>query len=79
VRLQGLNGGECEDGSTVVLQTYETTGLLDAISQKAVIISLRVFQNKVLMRVFGSKRDEVTGGWRKLHDEEIHNVILLGC
>jgi hypothetical protein len=28
---------------------------------------LRVFENKVLRRIFGPKRDEVTGGWRKLH------------
>jgi hypothetical protein len=30
---------------------------------------LRVFENKVLRRVFGPKRDEVTGGWRKLHND----------
>jgi hypothetical protein len=30
---------------------------------------LRVFENRVLRRVFGSKRDEVTGEWRKLHNE----------
>jgi hypothetical protein len=35
---------------------------------------LRVFENKVLRRIFGPKRDEVTGGWRKLHNEELHNV-----
>jgi hypothetical protein len=29
---------------------------------------LRVFENRVLRGIFGSKRDEVTGGWRKLHD-----------
>jgi hypothetical protein len=28
----------------------------------------------VLKRIFGPKRDEVTGGWRKLHDEELHNL-----
>jgi hypothetical protein len=33
---------------------------------------LRVFENRVLRRIFGSKRDEVTGGWRKLHNEELH-------
>jgi hypothetical protein len=32
---------------------------------------LRVFENRVLRRVFGPKRDEVTGGYRKLHNEEI--------
>jgi hypothetical protein len=32
-----------------------------------------MFENRVLRRIFGSKRDEVTGGWRKLHNEELHN------
>jgi hypothetical protein len=44
--------------------------------------SLRVFENRVIMRVFGPKRDEVTGEWRKLHNEELHVLyppqILLG-
>jgi hypothetical protein len=30
-----------------------------------------VFENKVLRRIFGPKRDEMTGGWRKLHNEEL--------
>jgi hypothetical protein len=34
---------------------------------------LRVFENRVLRRIFGPKRDEVTGDWRKLHNEELHN------
>ncbi|KAJ4435343.1 hypothetical protein ANN_17955 [Periplaneta americana] len=33
---------------------------------------LRVFENKVLRKIFGAKRDEVTGEWRKLHDTELH-------
>ena len=33
---------------------------------------LRVFENRVLGRIFGPKRDEVTGEWRKLHNEELH-------
>jgi hypothetical protein len=33
-----------------------------------------VFENKVLRRIFGPKRDEVTGGWRKLHNEELRDV-----
>jgi hypothetical protein len=32
-----------------------------------------VFENRVLRRIFGPKRDEVTRGWRKLHNEELHN------
>jgi hypothetical protein len=34
---------------------------------------LRVFDNRVLRRIFGPKRDEVTGDWRKLHSGELHN------
>jgi hypothetical protein len=33
-----------------------------------------VFENRVLRRVFGPKRDEVTGEWRKLHNEELNNL-----
>jgi hypothetical protein len=36
--------------------------------------SLRVLENRVLRRIFGPKRDEVTGDWRKLHNEELHNL-----
>jgi hypothetical protein len=35
---------------------------------------LRMFENKVLRRIFGQKRDEVTGGWRQLHNEELHDL-----
>jgi hypothetical protein len=35
---------------------------------------LRVFENRVLRRIFGPKRDEVTGEWRKLYDEELHGI-----
>jgi hypothetical protein len=35
---------------------------------------LRVFENNVLRRIFGPKRDEVTGEWRKLHNDELHNL-----
>jgi hypothetical protein len=33
-----------------------------------------VFENRVLRRIFGAKRDEVTGVWRKLHSEELHDL-----
>jgi hypothetical protein len=33
-----------------------------------------VIENGVLRRIFGPKREEVTGGWRKLHNEELHNL-----
>jgi hypothetical protein len=35
---------------------------------------LKVFDNRMLRRLFGSKKDEVTGGWRKLHNEELYNL-----
>jgi hypothetical protein len=33
-----------------------------------------VFENRVLMRIFGPERDEVMGEWRKLHNEELHDL-----
>jgi hypothetical protein len=33
-----------------------------------------VCENRVLRRIFGSKREEVAGGWRRLHNEELHNL-----
>jgi hypothetical protein len=38
---------------------------------------LRVFENRVLRRVFGPRRDEVTGEWRKLHKEELNELYSL--
>jgi hypothetical protein len=35
-----------------------------------------VFENRVLRRIFGPKRDEVIGEWRKLHNEELRDFIL---
>jgi hypothetical protein len=37
---------------------------------------LRVFQNRVLRRIFGPKRDELTVEWRKLHNEELHDLYF---
>jgi hypothetical protein len=35
---------------------------------------LRAFENRVLSRIFGPEREEMTGGWRRLHSEELHNL-----
>jgi len=35
---------------------------------------LRVSENRVLRRIFGRKREEVIGGWRRLHNEELHKM-----
>jgi hypothetical protein len=56
----------------VVLYGYETWSLTLREERR-----LRVFENRVLRRVFGSKRDEVTGEWRKLHNEELSDLYSL--
>ena len=43
---------------------------------KGILFYLK-FENRVLWRVFGPKRDEVTGEWRKLHNEELSNLYCL--
>jgi hypothetical protein len=53
----------------VVLYGWETWSLTLREEHR-----LRLFEKRVLRRVFGPKRDEVTGGWRKLHNEELHNL-----
>jgi hypothetical protein len=53
----------------VVLYGYETRSLTLREEHK-----LKVFENRMLRRIFGLKRDEVTGNWGKLHDEELHNL-----
>jgi hypothetical protein len=40
-------------------------------------LRLRMFENRVLRRVFGSKRDEITEKWRKLHNEELSDLYSL--
>jgi hypothetical protein len=35
---------------------------------------LRIFENRVLRAIFVTKRDEIKGGWRKFHSEELHNL-----
>jgi hypothetical protein len=38
---------------------------------------LRVFENRVLRRIYGPNREEVAGGWRRLHNEVLHNLYTL--
>jgi hypothetical protein len=37
---------------------------------------LRVYENRLLRRIFGLKMEEVAGGWRRLHNEELRNVLV---
>jgi hypothetical protein len=42
--------------------------------ERLITITLLMIENRVLRIIFGPKRAEVTGGWRKLHNEELHNL-----
>jgi hypothetical protein len=53
----------------VVLYECETWSLTLREEHK-----LRVFEDKVLRKLFGPKRNEVTGGWRKLHNDELRDL-----
>jgi len=56
---------------SVVLYGCETWSLTLREERK-----LTVFENMVLRRIFGPRRDEVTGGWRRLHNEELNDLYL---
>jgi hypothetical protein len=56
----------------VVLYSCETWSLTLREERR-----LRVFENRLLRRIFGNKRDEVTGEWRKLHNEELNDLYPL--
>jgi hypothetical protein len=55
--------------SNIVLYGCETWSLTLREKHK-----LRVSENRVLRGIFGPKREEVAGGWRRLHNEELHNL-----
>ena len=57
---------------SVVVYGYETWSLILREERR-----LRGFENRVLRRIFGPKRDEVTGDWRKLHIEELNDLYSL--
>jgi hypothetical protein len=56
----------------VLLYRCETWSLIVREEHK-----LRVFESRVLRRIFGPERDEVMGGWRKLHNKEHHDLYCL--
>ena len=56
----------------VVLYGYETWSL--TLTEKR---RLGVFENRVMRRIFGPNRDEVTGEWRKLHNEELNDLYCI--
>ncbi|KAJ4429609.1 hypothetical protein ANN_21795 [Periplaneta americana] len=71
-RNEDDNAGEMNPGSsTESYPTFARIGLRENPG-KNLNQRLRVFENKVLRKIFGAKRDEVTGEWRKLHNTELH-------
>jgi hypothetical protein len=71
--VQGFKDQDIQNYNfTVVLYGCETWSL--TLREKR---RLRVFKNRVLKRVFGSTRDEVTGKWKKLHNEELRDLYSL--
>jgi hypothetical protein len=64
---QLLNEFVAHYGNRVILYGRETWSLTLREEHK-----VKLFENRVLRRIFGPKRDEVTGEWRKLHSEELH-------
>jgi hypothetical protein len=68
----------------VVLYEYETWSLrlreehrlrVSKVQKANNSNRMRVFENRLLWRIFTPKRDKVTGEWRKLHNEELHNLF----
>jgi hypothetical protein len=57
-----------------VFPLLSTINLLQQLYPLGIEHRLRVFENRVLRRIFGPKKDEVTGEWRKLHNEKLHNL-----
>jgi hypothetical protein len=61
----------------IKIRIYKTVILpviLYGFEMWSLTLRLRVFENRVLRRIFGPKRNEMTGGWRKLHNEELRNL-----
>jgi len=56
----------------VILYGCESWSMILADEHK-----LRVFENKVLRKIYRKKRDEMTGEWRRLHNEELHGLYDL--
>ena len=79
-----LRGGALDVQERLLMMIYRTT-ILPLVLYGCETWSLtlreecrlRVFENKVLRRVFGPKRDDVTGEWRKLHNEELNDLYSL--
>jgi hypothetical protein len=73
------SGNACYHSSHNLLSSHLLSKNIKIRTYKTWSLTLReehilVFENRVPRRIFGPKRDEVTGEWRKLHNEELHNL-----
>jgi hypothetical protein len=67
-------GNACYQAVQNILSSYLLSKNVKIKIHKTIILQrLRVVENRAL-RIFGPKRDKVTGGWTKLHNEELHNL-----
>lgn len=57
----------------ITLKSNNTKLLYNFVSFGVKVGLLRVFENRPMSRIFGPKRGEVTGGWRKIHNEELQD------
>jgi hypothetical protein len=58
------------------MNAYECTNLSLTLREEH---RLRMYKNRVLRRMFGPERDEMTGGWRKLHHEKRQSPLFTKC
>jgi hypothetical protein len=66
---KGISVTPCKDYCN-----YSTLKVFSVFITIFIFHRLRVFENRVLRRIFGAKRNEVTGEWRKLHNEELRDL-----
>ena len=79
VHLYGLSHVCVDTPSVTLFGIFETKVVTPSASFPPPLTlrkerKLRVFENKVLRRIFGPRRDEVTGEWRRLHNEELNDL-----
>jgi hypothetical protein len=72
-RLHTLTEGQQVIGEMVILTLTLNLLVLLYVTPEHI---LRVFENRVLRRIFGAKREEVVRGWKRLHNEELHNLYV---